>query len=210
MVVEAMKEPPVVKHLEEIARSNKEEIAELVVSKLSAKIDKLQESLVEKDSIIAQLEKRVSLAEAKLDDIEQYSRRTSIRIMGVKELPHDNPGEEVKKLFHCLDISPTVNRVHRVGPSRTDSSPRPILCQFTNYPDRSLVLSKRKDLKNAYPDVFINEDLTRSRAKLLYLARCKKRERKVKDCWSYDGRICIRDLSNKIHYVTQENELNKF
>lgn len=208
-VIAAMKEPDVVEHLKEAARSVKEEIADLVVSKLSVIIDKLQQSLAEKDTVIAKLEERVSNAEKKLDDIEQYSRRTSIRITGIREKTNDNPSDEVKKLFQHLGVSPQVNRVHRVGPIRTDGTSRPILCQFTNYPDRALILSKRSTLKDDFPDVYVNEDLTRARSKVLYLARCKKREKKVKDCWSADGRICVKDLDNKVHYITQASELNK-
>ena len=209
-VIAAMKEPDVVEHLKEAARSVKEEIADLVVSKLSVVIDKLQQSLAEKDTIIAKLEQRVSDAEKKLDDIEQYSRRTSVRITGIREQSHDNPNEEVKKLFQHLGVSPHVNRVHRVGPIRNDGTSRPILCQFTNYPDRALILSKRSILKNDFPNVYVNEDLTRARSKILYQARCKKRANKIKDCWSADGRICIKDKDNKIHNVTQASELNRW
>ena len=49
-----------------------------------------------------------------------------------------------------------------------------------------------------YSKVFISEDLTRHRQYLLWRARGAKRNKKINDCWSNDGQIIIKDLSNKI------------
>ena len=52
-------------------------------------------------------------------------------------------------------------------------------------------MKNRKLLRATRPDVYISEDLTQMRSRLLYVARTIKRERKIQDCWSYDGRIVV-------------------
>lgn len=55
--------------------------------------------------------------------------------------------------------------------------------------------------------VFINEDLTRSKAKLLWSARQHKRNNKVKDCWSADGNILVKDKVGRIHPIKNPQDL---
>ena len=57
------------------------------------------------------------------------------------------------------------------------------------------------------PRIYINEDLSKARAELLYLSRKAKRDNKVMDCWSYDGRIIVKDLKGKILTVASLAEL---
>ncbi|MPD06411.1 hypothetical protein E2C01_102225 [Portunus trituberculatus] len=49
--------------------------------------------------------------------------------------------------------------------------------------------------------VFINEDLTSSKAKLLWQARQAKRDSKINDCWSTNGNVLIKDKHNRVHHI---------
>ena len=51
--------------------------------------------------------------------------------------------------------------------------------------------------KSAPEGVYISEDLTN----LLYKARILKREEKIKQCWSYDGRIYIKKNNEETKVV---------
>ena len=68
-------------------------------------------------------------------------------------------------------------------------------------------MRSRKQLRETMPDIYINEDLTRARATLLYKARKAKREKGIVDCWSFDGRIVIKDVRGKVHTIGNEVEL---
>ena len=57
--------------------------------------------------------------------------------------------------------------------------------------------------------IFINDDLTRRRSHLLWKARQLKKANKISDCWSYDGKILVKDLQNKIINIANENDLEK-
>ena len=60
-----------------------------------------------------------------------------------------------------------------------------------------------KRVRETMPHIFIHEDLTPIRAALLYKARQAKRQHDIVDCWSFDGRIVIKDANNKIRTINE-------
>ena len=211
LLLEALKDPSVTQRLELITKPDHQRIADEVEARMTKIIRRYEEDLAAKSREIVALQHRVEELEARSDDQEQYSRRTSVRISGVKEEQGEDVEAVTRAIFAQLDVQPSINRVHRVGRKEQGSTkPRSILCQFASHPDKGMVMRKRKDLKAVRPNTYLNEDLTRARAKLLYSARLLKRSRKIQDTWSADGRIGIKDLNNRIYYVTRQNELTKF
>ena len=69
----------------------------------------------------------------------------------------------------------------------------------------------RKHLKGSeYDGVFLNEDLTKSRSKLLFEARMKVKGYFLKGAWSADGRLFIKDHSDKVHKLTSSDVISEF
>lgn len=87
-------------------------------------------------------------------------------------------------------------RIHRVG-RKLPNKQRQVILRFKSYQTRINIYRQKKKLVGSQYSV--NEDLTQSRAYNLYLARTAKREGKLMEAWSYNGRICVRDNANKIH-----------
>ena len=58
--------------------------------------------------------------------------------------------------------------------------------------------------------VSINEDLTKRRDKLLYMCRQLCRKRFIKQAWSSNGKIRIRDNQLNTHSILQESDLCPF
>lgn len=226
-LIAALQDPDVADAFRKAQIVNYEDIADVVTAKLSVRLKKMQEENAAKDERIKELEEKVEELERKADDQEQYSRRTSVRIYGVPEKEGEDVLSLANELFNEMNINPTVNRIHRVGPPRNSNSnsqnssgsgvnpptkpnsPRPILCQFVAYPDKANVIKERNLLSKNFSRVFINEDLTRKRAKLLFHAREKKRAGVIKDCWSFDGRIAIKNNQNTIIPIRQLSDLAK-
>ena len=205
-----------------------------VCGSLQKEVGELRDIIKGKDSKIADLESRIALLEKKQDESEQYSRRNSLRVSGIKESDSEDVVEQVINLFNDqMSISPPItaedfDRVHRVGPKNAEKS-RAILVKFSTYPARNRVFRSKKLLKpdkKATPTtggasdtnqskgrgtqkIFINEDLTKYRAQLLYQARTLKRQKKIEDCWSWDGSILIKNKAAKIIPVTNELDLLK-
>ena len=211
LLIESLSDPSVVENLLSVTKPNQARIADLVEARMNETMKKLKDEMASKDEEIERLRKRVAELEGKSDDQEQYSRRTSIRISGIPEKKDENILSVVNNLFEEMDVHPIINRVHRVGTRSDDATKhRQVICQFITHPDKVLVMKNKKKIKGTRSNVFINEDLTRLRAKIFYQAREKKREKLIEDCWTADGRICVKDLKNKIHYITKLSELGKF
>ena len=197
-----------------------DKVANVISEKFEKRFKEYERNLGEKDRRIGELEASVSRMEERVDQQEQYSRRTSIRVSGIKE-PVGIQGEDVSRIVETIlgklnaDLLPLtladVNVAHRVGQRGSANEPltrpRPIIVQFKCYASKVSVMRSRKQLRETMPDIYINEDLTRARAMLLYKARKAKREKGVADCWSFDGRIIIKDVRGKVHTIVNEVEL---
>ena len=67
-----------------------------------------------------------------------------------------------------------------------------------------------EDETEDYSTVYMNEDLTKFRAHLLWMARQLKTKYCISDCWSYNGKIMIKDKSNHIKQIKKESDLELF
>lgn len=206
-LVEAMASPDVVSGLFKLLKPSIERFVAEVDANMSTRMKSLEQKVRERDTEIKRLNTRIEELEDKLDDQEQYSRRTSVRIAGIPENDGEDPHQKVMSMFSQLDHKPLINRVHRVGPKTQQGGPRSIICQFTTYPDKYKTMLLKKQIRSTHPNVFINEDLTRSRSALSFDARKLKREGKISDTWTADGRIVVKDNNNKIHYLTRRAKL---
>ena len=79
-------------------------------------------------------------------------------------------------------------------------------------------MAKKKNLKTnpfkatdgSTHTVYIADDLTKRRANLAYQARMLKRANVIRDTWTYDSKILIKNLHNKIFLINSEKDLNKY
>ena len=122
-----------------------DKVANVISERFVKRFKDYERNLGEKDKRIGELEASVSRMEERVDQQEQYSRRTSIRVSGIKE-PVDLglQGEDVSNIVETIlgklnaDLPPLtladVNVAHRVGqrgnPNEPQTRPRPIIVQF--------------------------------------------------------------------------------
>ena len=119
------------------------------------------------------LKRRVDKLTEDLDEMEQYSRRSCLIFVGIKEtgdIPEDTDKVILDVCNNKLGLNLTqeaIDRSHRLGPVRearteqgneVNPSPRPIIVKFTNYRNRSMVFSSKRKLKGS--PVSIMENLT--------------------------------------------------
>ncbi|ELT99571.1 hypothetical protein CAPTEDRAFT_201726 [Capitella teleta] len=62
--------------------------------------------------------------------------------------------------------------------------------------DKNIVMQVHNGANDRYPDVFVNKELTKLQATLLYKARLLKRASKISRVWSRDGRILVMDKNS--------------
>ena len=120
---------------------------------MNKRLDSLEKALSEKDSKIKHLEEKATHLESKLDDLEQYSRKNSERISGIKE---NEKGEDIENIITTVldDMKVSdkitlkdINRAYRNGPrvSLTNKiHSRQITVQFRDYKTKSAFTKEKK------------------------------------------------------------------
>ena len=210
---------------------------------LQQEVHALRTELASKDARIETLQKKVDAIELQQDELEQYSRRNSVRLSGLTEEAEEDVVKGVLvTLNNVMGITPPIeiseiDRMHRVGKPEANRT-RPVLIKFATYRSKRRVLEKRRFLNPAkrmearqtLGDVvngpqtdedtranhiqqegsrlFLNDDLTRCRAQLLYECRQAKKKQLITDCWSYDGSIIVKTLTNNISSIKTSSDLN--
>ena len=149
---------------------------------------------------VVELESEVVRLNREVEELKQYGRRNAVRIYNPswKEMKDENTDELVVKMIQTDLKIPDfpkwlISRSHRVGRTRVDGNPRPVLVKFVSYRAREMVFKARKNLPKG---VYINEDLTPGNSKLSYQMREMKRLGHITDTWTYDGRVYVKVLEN--------------
>ena len=134
-----------------------------------------------------------------LGRLQQYSGRDNIRLYGNAEATHDIENENTNNVIvkmakdtgvdiseHDLSVS------HRLG-RKAGTKPRPIIAKFVRRDTDTTTMRCKKNLRglSGYRSVFVKDDLTTLRSKLVYEL---KRDKTIKRVWTIDGRImCIQE-----------------
>ena len=135
--------------MEEATKSLQDE-----VKKLNKDVKDLEEENEDLRKANSELETRLAVVEYETDNLEQYSRRNSLRISGIEEDKDENTDQEVIRIAGQLgvDIGPyDIDRSHRVGKLKVNRArhgrgslrakrkPRDILVKFSTYNARNTV-----------------------------------------------------------------------
>ena len=200
-----------------------------VKTTLGTKIDGLAAKLEEKDKRILELEntlfimnekmayndKRFELLERRIDDSEQYSRRTSLRINGINYEKNETAAqclEKVKKEVTKLGIKLDdceFDRAHRIGRS-VDGKDRQMIVKFATFRARTLVYRNRnKDGKNEAGKVKFYIDQTKRRFDLRKMAVDYCEEKPQVDFVFVDinCNLCLRFKSGEFKFFNSKEEL---
>ena len=126
------------------------------------------------------------------DRLQQYSRRESVRNFDIRQAEGETAEQVEQKALSVFkeagaDVKDVdIAAVYLVG--KIGRGPRPVLVKFVSRRKRSEVMEKKKSLKgrDGYQNVYINDDRTSLRAKLLALV---KRLDDVDKAWTVGGSI---------------------
>lgn len=153
-------------------------------------------------------------SEDRQDQLEAYSRRNCLLVMGVPEAERETEeicSQKILEVFAGkLGVkiqSGDIERCHRLGTKKDPTKHRPLIVKFWSYQNRRLIFSAKSRLKST--NLRICESLTKRRLSLLNQARDKYGVSKV---WSSDGKILVKipDASGveKRHVVTTQAHLD--
>jgi hypothetical protein len=144
---------------------------------------------------------------SRVEELEQYSRRQSVRISGVPEHENENTDDLALDVGRQMGINLApcdINRSHRVG-RRNQTRPRDIIVKFVRHNDKYNFYWARFKLKHP---LYINESLTTTRSNILYKSRCAKRQNLIVKTWTNDGRIFIETKSNRVVCINTVEDLD--
>ena len=135
-----------------------------------------------------------------LDDLEQYTRRTNIRIFGILEPSGTDPEDiDAKAIdFFANQLGTTVcsdhvSRSHRIG--KRDRTPRLIIVRLVHHNMKVQLLPKRRELKARETNFDIREDFTQCRRDILHYLHNDISESIIDKVWTIDGIIFMRPTS---------------
>lgn len=140
-------------------------------------------------SMLEELKIKSDTMEEKIDDQENYSRRTCLLVHGIKEETNEKTDEIVLKLCENNLKVPLaleqVERTHRLGKPATGKT-RPIIVKFSNYRIRQTVFGNKKLLKGQ--KITITESLSNMRLELFKATKSYF----DKACWTRDGVVFVK------------------
>ena len=121
---------------------------------LQQEVHALRSELASKDAHIKTLQKKVDAIELQQDELEQYSRRNSVRLSGLTEETNEDVAKGVLvSLNNVMCITPPImiseiDRMHRVGKPEANRS-RPVVIKFATYRSKRRVLERSRFLNPA-------------------------------------------------------------
>lgn len=166
-------------------------IASIVSVAVATAMSKATIELGEKiTSNLAIVQKQCLMNKYDNDKLEQYSRRENLRITGIVEETNETEDIlEAKVIELAGDMgvelkSEDISVAHRLGKPKEGG--RPIIVRFCQRKKKNEVMRNKKKLKGKDRKVYVNEDLTSLRAKLMKMA---KEQESVKNVATRDGSI---------------------
>jgi len=146
---------------------------------------------------VASLQKQSTESEAKVNNLEQYSRRCCLEIQGIPYKYNENTEEVVVYLVKQLGINITGLEIivaHRLAPPNDSIRYPAIIVKFRSQKLRDTICHKRwklKDINNKTGNdgfkVFINESLTKANKEVFKAALSFKKRFHYKYVWTNHG-----------------------
>ncbi|MEW8546410.1 MAG: hypothetical protein AB2693_23070 [Candidatus Thiodiazotropha sp.] len=208
-----------------------DDINQLITQRVALAVEPLKLEIANINATLGQVQKELKQSIARNDELEQYSRRSCLRISGIPETANEDVSKVVLDIARRMgaDIKPDdIDRTHRVGIARglnvnqngenemaderraTRHRGREIIIKFNNYSARLKMLRGRASLREQRANIYINEDLTKTRKDLAYECRRLVKAKLVAKTWVYNGNVYLQDRSNNKIRVTNLEDLDKF
>ena len=183
-----------------------------------AEIRTLKDKVTERDATIEQLQGEVRQLRLQNDALEQYDRRSSLRITGISEDQEGSTKAVVDLANVVLELDPPLQEQdigvsHRIKKplNAPEGEPRPIIVRFMTRTDRYRVLSERKTLKKYNEDnrkkIYINEDLTTYHARLFKTTRSLQARKYFKQAWTYIGNTRVTTPSGVVKPISTIDDI---
>ena len=165
----------------------------------------------------------------RLEEQEQYSRRTSLRFHNIpcpdpKQVKTMNTDQIVLDICNQkLGIPITLNEIGRTHPiGKVKYNKVQVIARFVTYRVRNAVFSCKRKLKDNPDKIYITENLTARRSQIMDELNSLRMQGQIDACWSFDGKIfaiglgrstkklitCRQDIERLLSYIQPEPTQN--
>ena len=153
------------------------------------------ELLKQRDTTIINLEQNVQILANKLDDLEQYGRRSPLRMFNVPLTPGESCTYAALKVMNELMKVPVnendIERCHVLGRPNAKGN-RPIIVKFKSYSSKAAVFSAKNKLKGNPAKIFVTEDLTRKNHSIIQKLVELRKNDTIDSFWTNDCKISVK------------------
>ena len=141
------------------------------------------------------------------DRLEQYTRKNSLEFHGIPESAYSSPEEVVLKIAEALEV-PVVPQDIEISHKLNNKGNKAIIAKFISHKVKSNLYRARTKLKSIkmtdlFPGssyattteanrIYINENLTSYRRRIMKKANEKRRDGELLSVWSLDGTIFVK------------------
>lgn len=181
-----------------------DEFVNKIIKKLS---DKYDDKIQKMEDTIKTIEQKTIGLEKQIDTLKQNEKINNICVYGIQEQQNEKLETLATQLINAhteINLNERdINKCYRVGKQNNNSmKSRPVIIQFKFYEHKLTVLKNAKNFKGK--KIFITEDLTQNRLKLLQDAKSKLG---VKNVWSYNGNIFVKVNGSSVKIRNNEDLL---
>ena len=176
---------------------------------LRQEVETLKQNQTNTEERLEQTLYAMTLTNDKINDVEQWTRKSSVRVFGIKDTDknetHTESEEKIVNLIENklgVNVRNRIDIAHRVGSFSTISD-RAIIVKFKCRKEKIAVIQNRKKLKGSR--VSISEDLTVINHQLLIKT---KHNPKVESAWSSMGKIFAKLHNGRILTVNQKTNFD--
>ncbi len=217
MVIKAQVRKVITECLEEQEKLLTQKITQAMEDKtkeLENKILKLNRALDGVNKDLARKNDEINLLKTHIDSVEQKQKETRLRIAGVDEESDENLQKKIVKIAKSkLGMKrlkeDDIQEVYRAG-KKKEHRTRDIVVEFTKKSTRDEYLHQRTKIPRTTDPkrrLYINEDLTEFRQKLLFDARQKVKCGKSKGAWCQHGNIMVLKSEGRPTAIKDHNDL---
>ena len=176
-------------------------VAVAIASTTETVIQNLKQEIAEAKTVsndVEILKVRVEEQKAASEKLEQYTRKENVKIFGLNESENENLEEKVVILSKEAGVDITSNDIsvcHRLPGN--GSGPRPVIVKFVRRKTKASIMKSKKNLRTKpdYQNVYVSDDLTSTRMKIVKGLRNEESASKV---WTIDRKIyCVLNTDGK-------------
>ena len=158
------------------------------ISSVESVVKHQETELENKSKTISELQAKLDALTLKVDGLEQYGRRTSVRLINMKIPAGKDCEKSVLELFNnTLGVPITADEIDRCHPLGNQ-----VIVKFRYYKSKAAVFKAKSKLKDHPDKIFMTEDLTKTNHSIVQKLLQLRKSKQIHGFWTQDAKIYLK------------------